>query len=73
MFVPLENGDSVNGYPPNVWQSWSQAKQEEEGIFSYIPFTPLPGMKSAGTNRRFQRVNDVVREAFDVIMVQSRR
>ncbi len=75
VFVPLEPTDNFvvenNGepnviHPPDVWQSWTQAKQEEMGIFSYLPFTPLSGMRPTG-NRRFQRVSGVVREAFDTV------
>lgn len=67
IFVQILPTETVEGYPPTVWQSWPQAQQEAMGIFAYVPFMPLPGMHSAGTNQRFQRINGVVREAFDVV------
>lgn len=76
IFTPLELGDAVtvemNGepniiHPPAVWQSWSKVQQEAIGIYSYEPFVPLPGFRSTGEHRRFHKINDVVREAFDTV------
>lgn len=61
-----QNGEPVVVHPPAVWKTWTKTQQEEVGLFEYEPFKPLPG-KVAHGNRRFQRVNGVIKEAYDAV------